>query len=195
MKHRPAQSVFLIILIGLVSALHPGAAQPTAPLKTDVAKEKLVAELERTIPDLMKKASIPGLTIALVRDGKLLWAKGFGVKSTKTNEPVTEDTIFEAASLTKPFFAYAAMKMVESGELSLDRPLIEYVPRDYLEKRYIEHSFDLEGFRSDWFRKVTARMVLSHSSGLPHGDPRTPLPIFYEPGTRYRYSADGYMYL
>jgi CubicO group peptidase (beta-lactamase class C family) len=87
------------------------------------------------------------------------------------------------------------MKMVESGELSLDRPLLEYVPRDTLEKRYIEHSFDIEGFRGDWFRKITARMVLSHSSGLPHGDPRTPLPIFFEPGTRYRYSADGYMYL
>lgn len=43
--------------------------------------------------------------------------------------------------------------------------------------------------------KITSRMVLSHSSGLPHGDPRTPLPIFFGPGTRYRYSADGYMYL
>ena len=182
-------------MIGFLVALKPGSAQTASPLKTDVPKEKLVAALERTIPDLMKKANIPGLTIAVVRDGKLLWTKGFGVKSTKTNEPVTEDTIFEAASLTKPFFAYAAMKMVESGELSLDRPLLEYVPRHHLEKRYIEHSFDLEGFRGDWFRKITARMVLSHSSGLPHGDPRTPLPIFFEPGTRYRYSADGYMYL
>lgn len=195
MNNRPAKSVGLIILISFLIALQSGPAQTAAPLKTDVAKEKLVAELERTIPDLMKKASIPGLTIAVVRDGKLLWTKGFGVKSTKTNEPVTEDTIFEAASLTKPFFAYAAMKMVETGEISLDRPLIEYVPRDTLEKRYIEHSLDLGGFRGDWFRKITARMVLSHSSGLPHGDPRTPLPIFFEPGTRYRYSADGYMYL
>jgi CubicO group peptidase (beta-lactamase class C family) len=125
----------------LVIALQPGSAQTSAPLKTDVLKDKLIAELERTIPDLMKKASIPGLTIAVVRDGKLLWAKGFGVKSTKTNEPVTEETIFEAASLTKPFFAYAAMKMIESGELSLDRPLYEYLPREKIEQG-LEHSLE-----------------------------------------------------
>jgi CubicO group peptidase (beta-lactamase class C family) len=72
-----------------------------APLKTDAAKEKLVAELERTIPDLMKKASIPGLTVAVFRDGKLLWTKGFGVKSTKTNEPVTEDTTADKGRLER----------------------------------------------------------------------------------------------
>jgi len=189
------KSVFCIILFGFPIALQPASGQTASPLKTSISKEELAAELERVVPDLMKKAIVPGLSIAVIRDGNLLWTKAFGVKSTKTNEPVTEDTIFEAASLTKPFFAYAAMKLVESGELSLDRPLIEYVPQDYLEKRYVEHSFDLEGFRRDWFRKITARMVMSHSSGLPHGDPRTPLPIFFEPGTRYRYSADGYMYL
>ena len=194
MKHRPAKSVFFIILTGFLIALQPGSAQTAAPLKTDIPKEKLIAELERNIPDLMKKASIPGLTIAVVRDGKLLWTKGFGVKSTKTNEPVNEDTVFEAASLTKPFFAYAAMKMVESGELSLDRPLIEYVPREKIEQE-LGHSLDLEGFHGDWFRKITARMVLSHSSGLPHGERGKPFPIFFEPGTKYRYSADGYAYL
>ena len=181
-------------MIGFLVALKPGSAQTASPLKTDVPKEKLVAALERSIPDLMKKANIPGLTIAVVRDGKLLWTKGFGVKSTKTNEPVTEDTIFEAASLTKPFFAYAAMKMVESGELSLDRPLCEYLPREKIEQG-LGHSLDLEGFRGDWLRKITARMVLSHSSGLPHGERGKPFPIFFEPGTRYRYSADGYFYL
>jgi CubicO group peptidase (beta-lactamase class C family) len=87
------------------------------------------------------------------------------------------------------------MRMVESGELNLDRPLSGYVPPDYLEKRYVEHPLTLEGFRAGWFRRITARMVLSHSSGLPHGDPRTPLPVFFEPGTQYRYSADGYLYL
>jgi CubicO group peptidase (beta-lactamase class C family) len=186
--------VCIIILISFLIALQPGSAQTAAPIKTNIAKEKLVAELERTIPDLMKKANIPGLTIAVVRDGKLLWTRGFGVKSTKTNEPVTEDTIFEAASLTKPFFAYAAMKMVESGELSLDRPLYEYLPREKIEHG-LGHSLDLEGFRGDWFRKITARQVLSHSSGLPHGERGKPFPIFFEPGTRYRYSAEGYFYL
>jgi CubicO group peptidase (beta-lactamase class C family) len=203
------RSALFIFLMGFVAAFEPGPArlgsapleasqqgqvQAVAPLKTGVAKEKLIVELERMIPDLMKKAAIPGLSIAVVRHGKLLWAKGFGFKSAITNEPVTEATIFEAASLTKPFFAYAAMKLVESGELSLDKPLYEYLPRELIEQG-LGHSLDLEGFRADWLRKITARHVLSHSSGLPHGERGKPYPIFFEPGTKYRYSAEGYFLL
>jgi CubicO group peptidase (beta-lactamase class C family) len=190
-----AKFIPAMMMCFLMGGRQIGLAQASAPLKTDIQKKTLIAELERVIPELMTKAPVPGLSIAIIRDGQLLWTRGFGIKNAKTNEPVTEDTIFEAASLTKPFFAFAAMKMVESGQLDLDKPLLEYVPRQYLEKEYIEHSMDLEGFRKDWFGKITARMVLSHSSGLPHGEPRKPLPIFFEPGTKYRYSADGYMYL
>jgi CubicO group peptidase (beta-lactamase class C family) len=186
--------LFLGVLMTLILPVRETLAQTATPLKTRVSEEKLIADLERNIPELMKKATIPGLSIAIVRDGKLLWTGAFGVKSTKTNEPVTEDTIFEAASLTKPFFAYAAMKMVESGELSLDRPLLEYLPREKIEQA-LGHPLDLEGFRGDWFSKITARHVLSHSSGLPHGERGKPFPLFFEPGTRYRYSAGGYFYL
>jgi CubicO group peptidase (beta-lactamase class C family) len=191
----PKNKGFLIaLLLTLVIPVRGTPAQAAAPLKTGMAGERLAAELERAIPELMKKATIPGLSIAVIRDGTLLWSGAFGVKNSKTGEPVTENTIFEAASLTKPFFAYAAMKMVESGELSLDRPLLEYVPREKIEQA-LGHSLDLEGFRGDWFRKITARHVLSHSSGLPHGERGRPYPLFFEPGTKYRYSADGYFYL
>ncbi|MGB2908715.1 MAG: serine hydrolase domain-containing protein [Candidatus Aminicenantaceae bacterium] len=156
---------------------------------------KLTPELEARIPELMREAGIPGLQVALIRGGRVLWHRGFGIKNTQTGDPVDERTVFEAASLTKPFFAYLVMQMVEAGELDLDTPLIEYAPPETIEKQYIRHSLDLEGFRSDWFRRITARQVLSHSSGLPHGGPRTPLPVLFEPGSRYRYSADGYMYL
>jgi CubicO group peptidase (beta-lactamase class C family) len=194
MEFRLRRIITLGLLLGFSIGLRTGLAQTAPPLKTGVAKEKLVAELERIIPGLMKDAKIPGLSIAVVRDGKLLWTKGFGIKNVKTNEPVTEGTIFEAASLTKPFFAYMAMKMVESGEISLDRPLCECVPREKIEKA-LGHSLDLEGFHGDWFRKITARHVLSHSSGMPHGEEGRPYPLFFEPGTKYRYSADGYFYL
>lgn len=169
--------------------------QEPSPLKLKVEKQKLVYTLEKAIPQLMTEANVPGLAIAVIRNGKIIWHKGFGIKSTVTGELVTDNTIFEAASLTKPFFAYLVLKMVETGELNLDVPLIKYAPGDYIEKKYIGHSMDLEGFRKDWFGKITARMVLSHSSGLPHGGPRKPLPILFEPGKKYRYSADGYMYL
>ena len=194
MKNAP-KCLFVIMLTVLFLTGYQCFALAAQPLKTDVQKQPFIADLEKLIPELMKKANVPGLSLAIIKDGKLLWTSAFGIKSTKTNELASEDTIFEAASLTKPFFAYVAMKMVESGELNLDKPLYEYVPREYLEKKYLEHSMELEGFRQDWFRRITARMVLSHSSGLPHGEPRQPLPIFFEPGTKYRYSADGYMYL
>jgi len=185
----------IILLVFLLLFNVYSTVQKTAPLNTEAEKEKLIAHLERVIPELMKKAEIPGMSIAVIKDGEIIWSDGFGIKSVKTGEVVTKETIFEAASLTKPFFAYAAMKLVEGGELDLDKPLVEYVSEDYLVKEYIRHPMDLEGFRSDWFRRITARMVLSHSSGLPHGGPRKPLPIHFEPGTQYRYSADGYMYL
>jgi CubicO group peptidase (beta-lactamase class C family) len=195
MKSIFTKMVFTVFIVCVLIAGIHSIAQEQTPLKTEVDKKSLIAELEKVIPGLMKKADVPGLSVAVIRNGEIMWSRGFGIKNTKTGEPVAEDTIFEAASLTKPFFAYAVMKMVEKGELDLDTPLIKYAPKDYLEKEYIKHPMDLEGFRSDWFRKITARMVLSHSSGLPHGEPRKPLPIFFEPGQKYRYSADGYMYL
>ena len=185
------------IIICLSSILSPGLgfSQANAPLESDAEKQALIADLEKAVPDLMEKAGIPGMSIAVIREGEIIWSRGFGIKNTKTGEPIRDDTIFEAASLTKPFFAYLVMKMVENGDLDLDTPLIKYAPEDYIEKNYIRHPLDLQGFRRDWFNKITARMVLSHSSGLPHGEPRKPLPVFFEPGEKYKYSAEGYEYL
>jgi CubicO group peptidase (beta-lactamase class C family) len=195
MKKYTFYQIATIIMLVLSVSIDLCSAQEIPPLKTDVDNQELIAELEKIIPELMKKADIPGMSIAVIKDGKIIWTEGFGIKNTKTGEAVTKDTIFEAASLTKPFFAYMAMQLVERGELDLDKPLHEYIPQEDLVKTYIRHPWDLEGFNRDWFRRITARMVLSHSSGLPHGEPRRPLPILFEPGSRYKYSADGYQYL
>ena len=164
-------------------------------LNTGLARDKIISELEAAVPRLMEQANIPGLSIALIRDGETVWSGAYGVKNAITGDPVTRATVFEAASLTKPLFAYLVMKMVEAGEIDLDKPLFEYVPLEYLEEEYIGHPMDREDFNAEWFRRINARMVLSHSAGLPHGEPRDPLPIHFEPGTGYRYSADGYRYL
>ena len=164
-------------------------------LKLHVEKDQLVAGLTKSIPSLMKQARIPGLSLALIRDGQVLWHGSFGVKNATTREPVTKETIFEAASLTKPLFAYAVLKLVEQGDLTLDAPLIGYVPEKLIEEKLLDHPLQLEGFQIERFRKVTARQVLSHSSGLPHGERGKPYPIFFEPGEKYKYSAGGYYYL
>jgi CubicO group peptidase (beta-lactamase class C family) len=184
------------------AAAEAKAQAPAAPTVKAAEKPLLLgrdagavaADLEASIPGLLEKGHVPGLQIALIRDGKIVWHGAFGVKNATTREPVTDETIFEAASLTKPFFAYFAMKLVDEGVLNLDTPLVQYVPREAIEKA-IGHSLDLEGFRRDWFEKITARHVLSHSSGLPHGEGGAPFPIFFEPGTKYKYSADGYYFL
>jgi CubicO group peptidase (beta-lactamase class C family) len=176
---KTAGAAMMMGLFTLVGCRH---VQNETPLKTAVDLQAHIASLEKTVPTLMETAGIPGMSIALIRDGEVVWSRGVGIKNAKTGEPVGEHTVFEAASLTKPFFAYLVMNFVEDGKLDLDRPRLTY-------------PLDKEGFRRDRFIKITARMVLSHSSGLPHGEARMPLPIFFEPGERYRYSADGYEYL
>src|ERR1051325_3371987 len=61
----------------------------------------IIAELEKLIPALMEQSVVPGVSIALVQDGQLLWSRGFGVKDSATEEPVDNDTVFEAASISK----------------------------------------------------------------------------------------------
>jgi CubicO group peptidase (beta-lactamase class C family) len=142
----------------------------------------------------MGKAEIPGLQVAIARNGKVVWHKGFGVKNASTSSPATNETIFEAASLTKPFFAYVVMKMVEEGLIDLDKPLHTYFTREEAEKG-LGHSLDAKGFKRGWFEKATGRHILSHSGGFPHGERGDVFPIFFEPGTKWKYSADGYQLL
>jgi CubicO group peptidase (beta-lactamase class C family)/pimeloyl-ACP methyl ester carboxylesterase len=189
------QRIFSVLFLGFFLAACFVRAQEPSALRLKTKNKALIAELEGVIPQLMEKANIPGLSIAVIRKRKIIWQKGFGVKNAKTSEPVTEETIFEAASLTKPFFAYAVLRLVDEDVLDLDTPLIKYLPQENIEKDLLKHAMDYEGFRSDWLRRITARQVLSHSSGMPHGERGKPYPLLFEPGEKYKYSAQGYWYL
>ncbi len=166
-------------------------SQEHFPLKTDVDEQELISKLSSFVPELMEKAVVPGLSIALIKNGKIIWHKGFGVKNAKTGEAVTENTIFEAASLSKPVFAYAVLQMVENGDIDLDVPLISYVTKEYVEKEFLRNPID-----DDRFYKITSRMVLSHTSGFPNWRSRgKSLPIINNPGTKFSYSGEGFEYL
>jgi len=145
--------------------------------------EATIPQLERDIPELMKKAGVPGLSIAVIRGGKTAWLHGFGLKEVKTGQPVTGETIFEAASLSKPVFAYAVLKLVEAGKLGLDVPLTTYLPKPFIAG-------------DERLAKITARLVLSHRTGFPNwpGDGGS-VPIYFTPGERFSYSGEGYIYL
>ena len=194
MKRNPC--FFVCLVVGLCT-IAPSIKANEGQIPSLLDQKDLravVADLEAYLPQLITKARVPGLQVALIREGKIVWHGSYGVRSFKTGDPVTDDTIFEAASLTKPFFAYYVMKLVDQGVLSLDKPLLSYMPRTLVEQG-LGHSLDEKGFRLDWLEKITARHVLSHSAGTPHGERGKPYPLFFEPGTKWKYSADGYFFL
>ena len=131
----------------------------------------------------MKRLRVPGVSVALIRDASLAWTKGFGVRDRSTGAPVNEATIFSAQSMSKPVFAYRVMKQCERGVLDLDAPLTRYTSTIFVEN-------DLR------LKEITARRVLSHTSGLPNWRSKEdPLRIHFQPGTKWLYSGEGYHYL
>jgi len=199
---------YLSVIIGMTVLIIATSAAPlsadspeqtpqvkASPAASDEQKTDItISDLKASIPGLMEKARIPGLQIALIREGAVVWEGGFGVTSSTGEQEVSTDTIFEAASLTKPLFAYAVMKMVDEKLIDLDTPLLGAVPPEKVEE-LLGHPLNAEGFRLDWAKKITTRHVLSHSAGMPHGDGGEVYTVFFEPGTDWKYSAEGYQFL
>jgi CubicO group peptidase (beta-lactamase class C family) len=144
--------------------------------------EATLATVERLVPILMKEHHVPAVSIALVKDRKVAFSRAWGVADAKTGAPATTATLFEVASMTKPAFAYVALKLVEEGKLDLDRPLAEVV-----ELPSVPGQPELA--------RITPRMILSHTSGLPNwrpgGEERDgPLAVLFVPGSRFGYSGE-----
>ena len=157
--------------------------QRFAGLKNGAPSETLIADFERLIPKLMEEAIVPGLSIALIKDAKLFWRRGFGVRDSASREPVDTETVFEAASVSKTVFAYAVMKLCEKGVIGLDTSLTRYAPKPFLEG-------------DPRLALITARHVLSHTSGFQNWrSDKEPLKIHFTPGERHMYSGEGYSYL
>ena len=138
------------------------------------------------VTGLMRKGDVPGLSIAVIRDGRILWEGEFGQKNAVNNGvtdgPVLRDTLFSAASLSKPVFAYIVLRLVDRGVIDLDKPLYTYgFPYDRIDK-------------DPRSKLITARMVLDHTTGLPNWG-GTPLNFLFTPGEKFNYSGEGYVYL
>ena len=147
--------------------------------------------LEYKIPQILDSAHIPGITIALINKGELIWSKGFGVVDKESGIKVNEQTIFPAASLGKPVFAYAVLKMVNEGKLHLDSTVAATFPLNYLEENFLKGKLLDENIKL-----ITPRMILSHSSGLPNWrNSGEPIKTLFKPGEKYSYSGEGYFLL
>jgi len=86
-----------------------------------------IQRLSSDIPDVLLGACVPGLSVAVVRDATLDWVASFGRACVQPARALTTESVFQAASLSKPLFAYAVRALVESGNLDLDAPLTEYL--------------------------------------------------------------------
>ncbi|HEX5435701.1 MAG TPA: serine hydrolase domain-containing protein [Gemmatimonadaceae bacterium] len=156
-----------------------------------------------SIRDRMEHYSVPGMSIAVINDGKVEWASGYGVKRVGSSDSVTTSTRFQAASISKPVAATAALRLVEEGRLDLDGNVNDRL-RSW---RVPENQFTAK-------QPVTLREILSHTAGLTvHGFPgyaagdavpsaidvldgkgnTAPVRVNMVPGTRWRYSGGGYI--
>ena len=139
------------------------------------------ADLLRHLPRLLELASVPGLALAVVNGGRV-WQRGFGRAIDDPVQGVSADTVFEAASLGKPIFAYAVLRLSDAGLFDLDRPLYDYHP--------------IPEANNPRMKRVTARHVLSHTTGLINWRKEPgPLEPVTDPGTAFSYSGEGFFYL
>lgn len=178
-RRRLLQSLALAPLLG---ALPTARASARRDDNADwIPGDALLADL----PRLMQALGVPGLAIAVVDDGRVAWSHTAGVLHAGEPRAVDARTLFEAASLSKPVFAYLVLQLVDDGTLQLDRPLASYYRPDYL---------------GDDARlaRITVRDVLRHSTGLPNWrdtPATTPLVTSAEPGTRIDYSGEAIFWL
>ncbi len=114
--------------------------------------EKMVAFVEKVIPEFMREGKVPGFSITVVRDGKTIYAQGFGSRDPARSLPATPDTLYGIGSCTKSFVALAVIQLAEKGKLKLTDPASDYVPFTLGKKG----------------KPITIHHLLSHSSGVPN---------------------------
>jgi CubicO group peptidase (beta-lactamase class C family) len=176
-------------------------ARVTSGLLADTGFEGVYAPPAR-LEDRMAYYHTPGVSVAVVDEGRLEWARGFGRRDVRDGRPVTERTPFQAGSISKPIFALAVLRLVEEGRLELDEDVNAYLK-----------SWKVPPNRS-WQPRVTLRQLLSHSAGLTvHGFPgyaageriptvvevlrgaspanTPPVLVNIVPGLQFRYSGGG----
>ncbi|MEM9261525.1 MAG: serine hydrolase domain-containing protein, partial [Bacteroidota bacterium] len=154
------------------------------------------------IEDRLKELGIPGVSVAVFKDGAIEWAKGYGMADSTEQRPVTTETLFQAGSISKPVAATRALQLVEEGTLNLDANVNDYLA-----------SWQLPDNEFTTKEEVTTRKILTHTAGLTvHGFPgyrkgdiipsipdildgkgnTDAVRVFKEPGGPFKYSGGGY---
>lgn len=175
------KTIAFLLFVALLTSCSTKNNAIDSYIGADISKDTITTYLQQR----MKELNIPGMSIAIINDGKISYNNCLGYANDSTKLPITTQTIFEAASLSKSVFALFVMTFVEEGKLDLDKPLFQYFPHPDIKN-------------DERYKKITARMVLSHRSGFPNwreNEKDTSLKTQFEPNTNYLYSGEGYQYL
>ena len=179
-----------ILLLAFSQEVNAQVAQKTFKVNGRTIKIK---DFNEQIERIIDSASTPGLSLAIIDQNKVVFYNTYGYKEIKKsadgkiqgNGKIDKGTLFEACSLSKSFFLFAVERLVDKGVLNLDTPLYHYL-------KYPKLDYD------ERYKKITGRMVLSHSSGMENWENQNnpdKLEIISEPGEKFNYSGEGYVYL
>ncbi|MBW1298683.1 serine hydrolase [Aquimarina litoralis] len=152
------------------------------------------------VKQLMEHANVHGMALTIYNDNQVTYQKTFGYKNFEKKQKLTDTTNIYGASFSKAVFSVLVMKLVEEGYLTLDTPLESYLSKkiyEYAPKtRWHDNFSDLQA--DSLYHKITARMCLSHTTGFPNYrwfEPDHKLRVHFNPGNRYQYSGEGFIYL
>jgi CubicO group peptidase (beta-lactamase class C family) len=109
------------------------------------------------VAETLRKWNVPGVAVSIVKDGAVVLSKGYGVRDPATNKPMTKDSIFPIASMSKAFTSFGAGLLVDEGKMSFDAPVVTYLPGFALKDPAASSG-------------LTLRDMLSHRSGMPRHD-------------------------
>ncbi|MEQ1550417.1 serine hydrolase domain-containing protein [Sphingorhabdus sp.] len=164
-----------------------------------IAAKSLESRLDVRVKAGMTQTQTQGVAIAFIENGTVKLVKSWGKRNAK-GEPLTTDSVMYGASLTKAVFAYTVMQLVEEGRLDLDTSIAHYLPKPLPD--YADEEEKYAGWHhlagDDRWRKLTPRILLTHSSGFSNFgflEPDRKLKFHFDPGTRYAYSGDGLILL
>ena len=182
----------LVLVVTILAANLSLAGQQSKVKRLDGSSIK-PNEIDETVAQLIMAAEVPGVGLAVFNGGKLAYLNAYGLRDKEKNLPETVDTVMYAASFSKVAFADLVMQLVGKGTLDLDKPVYQYLPKPLPEyPNYADLADDPR------YKRLTARMLLSHTSGFPNWrafeDDRK-LKIHFEPGSRYAYSGEGIILL
>jgi len=177
------------VAVAACAALAMAAPVADRPIHGFDGRVVSAGHIDREARRMMAAARVQGLAMAVIDHGRVALVRSWGRRNVARNLPLRTDTVMYGASLTKLAFAYMVMQLVDEGKVNLDRPIASYLPKPLPEYPLYEA---LKG--DERWRKLTPRILLSHTSGLANFaflEPDGKMRIHFDPGTRYAYSGEG----